>query len=62
MPSLGLKKKRVLSARCRHMSPKNITESCKEGVVNDPAEMALVGWRGKNPIVIGWGIIRRLIE
>lgn len=44
------------------MSPKNTTESCKERVVNDPAEMVLVGWRGKNPIEIGGGIIRRLIE
>lgn len=24
--------------------------------------MVLVGWRGKNPIEIGWGIIRRLIK
>ena len=62
MPLLVLKKKRVLSVRCRHMSPKNITECCRQEVLNDPVGMVLIGLRGKNPIVIGWGIIKRSVE
>ena len=56
------KEKKSVKCQMWHMSPKNIPECCKQEVVNDPVGMVLIGWRGKNPIVIGWGIIRRSVE